>query len=245
MNNRTEIISERKRPELPSALGRYKLLYSFLKEAPYGPEYVGMRIFAVDMLPKAWINYIKEEQANYSCIEMCKHLALQYNITARAEAIANHYHHGNEVRFWNVSKSQYVKTFEKTYVSAQQKRTMDRYQSLYKPFIIWLIEQGYEYSQVAVLLGRAPSTIRMWANDWGYKEHSRIVTRMPDYTGKVRRVDHGDGIENDPNVVVDHTTHSIKVYHPFDETNEAPSWKRLRKEISLIWKHFVSLVLNH
>lgn len=226
MSEEKEIIRDRQKPLLPDYLQRFAVLYSKLG-IPIGPKYTGNFSFNVDKLSKDVIDVIKERQHTYTVYEMTRVLVRDYNLYVRAEAVAEHYSQSKDTKFWQVSeKTEYIRRFEIENARKQLGKScgpfFNRYQHLYKPFIVFLIENGYEYFQVASIIHRTPATIRIWANKWGYKEYVRVVTRQADHTGKTSRVD--KGIKEQPvgqmslfpddehlEVTPDKATHTLKV----------------------------------
>lgn len=184
-----------------------------------GPRYVGNYTFEVDRLSFEETKYIKAECTHFTVIELTEQL-INRGFAIRAESVAMHVITYDETKWWTVKRSEYMRRFEAMYsIKTVGKQVGTIPEVFFKPFICWAIENGYEYYQVAEVLERAPSTIRMWANGYGYKEYTRVTTKTPDMNGKKNRTETlrdlsvlGTPQEFDFNQVsIDKSTHSIKI----------------------------------
>lgn len=211
-------LTSRPKPQFPKHLDKFKPFFFKLK-SPLGPPYIGNFTFEVDRLHYEETKYIKAEASNKTVIEMTKEL-IDRGLAIRAESVAMHYPKYEDTKWWTVKRSSYMERFESMYsIKTIGKNKGISPMEFFKPFICWAIEAGYEYFQVAEVLERAPSTIRIYANEYGYKEHTRVVTRTPDMTGKVSRTETtreapiGSAQEFDftKAVSIDQGTHSLKI----------------------------------
>ena len=170
-----EIINQRTKPQLPGHLAKFAVLYAGLGK-PIGPRYAGNKSFEIDTLPKDVITFIKENQSSHTVTEMTRVIVNTENLYVRAETVSDYYHQGEDTKLWQTHKSDYLKRFQQAHASVDHLpgEKENRYKALFKPLVIFLIENSYEYFQVALILGRTPATIRIWANSWGYKELSLI-----------------------------------------------------------------------
>lgn len=207
-----EIIANRTKPTLPYELRNFYTLYGLLSK-PVGPLYIGNKTFAVHRISRKIASIIKANRVKYSVEYITKFLAIKHNLYVRAETVSHYYSKEKNNKLWHLTKSEQLKNFEKQYLRGNVCP-----KDLFKPFVIWAIENSYEYFQIAAVLGKAPNTIRIWANEWGYKKHTRIVTKTPDLTGKHSRtekteeVGEGDQLQlSFPGVKQDASTHSLKV----------------------------------
>lgn len=186
------------KPELPVELSSFRSMYEALMSIPSGPKYLGNKSFQIDRLEKHHIALIKESRATLSLYEIHDHLAIKEGLNVRIEALAFHYSKDKGTTYW--TKHQYsnpnlIKDFEKKEITqynnftAISRSKQQHYKRIWRPFIEWCIQHDYEYYQVARVIRRSPGTVRMWANEWGYREHVRIVTKTIDNTGKQTRME--------------------------------------------------------
>lgn len=187
MNPTKRFYEGRTKPILPKELEIFRILYNKLEDLPLGPAYIGNFEFEIERIPFELVQLIREESSLYSVLDMTRLIIKDYGIRTRAEYIAGLYPKDKTIKYWpSPEKSQMLKQHEKNYIR-RKKGSEEVYRCHYKPFIIWCIENGYEYFQIGLVLNRAPDTLRMWANNYGYKKFDRVVTRVADLTGKVDR----------------------------------------------------------
>lgn len=186
------IIAQRIRPELPRELSKFNPFWIRLSRKPLGPPYLGEGKFQVDRIPRSIMDDIRCDALDGKSLdEIMIKLTSEYYLFVHAETVCNHIPKDATTKLFSYTKwdTSYIKQFEERNGIFRYKKGVingDKIKELYKPFIIWAIENGYGYWQIRSL-PVAGNTIRQWANKWGYATDERMYTRVPNLTGKQRR----------------------------------------------------------
>lgn len=187
-----EIIDQRTRPELPRELSKFNPFWIRLPRKPLGPPYNGDGKFEVNRIPREIMDDIYHEAlAGKTLDQIMTKVVTEYNLFVHAETVCNHIPKDSDIVRFTATKwdTRYVKEFEERHGIYRFKKGAENgplIKELYKPFIIWAIENGYGYWQIKSL-PVAGNTIRQWANGWGYATDERVYSRTPDLTGKKKR----------------------------------------------------------
>lgn len=187
-----EVIALRERPELPRELSRFNPFWIRLPKKPLGPPYIGEGKFQTDRIPRAIIDDIyRDALTGQSLKQIMTKLVEEFHLFVHAETVCNHIPKDLNTKLFTYTKwdTPYIKEFEKNNGLVRHtvdKVFKDKAKELYKPFIIWAIENGYGYWQITSL-PVAGNTIRMWANSWGYATGERIHTRTISREGITKR----------------------------------------------------------
>lgn len=214
-----EIIDARTKPALPRELSRFEPFWRRLPSKPLGPPYLGNFEFQVDRLTRDDILYIKEEFLSGASVPAIHEDLVCAYLFVRPETILNHCPSEKGQKIWKHPSPTvpWIASWEKDHnISRRVKGQVAAPEKWYKDFVIWCIENGYEYYQISTVVPYAPTTIRGWVNDYGYKAHDHEVVRSIDSTGKQSRTSIEDSLPEgdfDSNSVcfVDNAHHSIKL----------------------------------